>query len=128
MNFKCYVDGKQYLTNRLNLVDNKFSFEAANNIVNVDKENICKETELRDVNGCIVYENDMISIADKTMIVKYYKGPITIDHFEIYIDGLVFMDFDFKPYLIGADILKNPSLIQVVGNTISNHIIPVGDK
>ena len=128
MNFKCYVDGKQYLTNRLNLVDNKFSFEATNNIVNVDKENICKETELRDVNGCIVYENDMISIADKTMIVKYYKGPITIDHFEIYIDGLVFMDFDFKPYLIGADILKNPSLIQVVGNTISNHIIPVGDK
>lgn len=125
MNFKCYVNDKEYVVDDININNGNYSITYDNEIITIDKDNICKSTELKDYNGDIVYDNDIVSISDKMLIVKFWKGNINIDNIDIYMNGLVFLDFNFKPYFISSNILDNPQMIQIVGNTIINNIKPL---
>ena len=91
-----------------------------------DKNNICKSTGLNCKNG-IIYTKDIISFktdkGDIIGIIDDYKGNVKITNdYELYIDGLVFKDFNFKPYLLSKSIIDYLNDIEIVGNLISNNI------
>lgn len=106
--------------------DVKYYIVKGDDKIEIDKSIICKPTELKCATNETLYENDIINIecddGDIILMIKYYKGVIEINGANLYMDGLVLMDFDFKPYFISGDILKNPQLITCVGNILLNNI------
>ena len=94
--------------------------------IEVEKDNICRPTKLSAIGNTILYDNDIIHIRcdDKDIIlrVKYYDGAMTVDNMNLYIDGLMFMDFNFKPYFIASEIINSSNSIKYVGNILLNNI------
>ena len=58
-------------------------------------------------------------LIDSKMCVLDYADK---DNVDFYMNGLVLLDFNFKPFLVSDAIIKNPKCVKVIGNTITNNI------
>lgn len=93
----------------------------------INENQICKSTVLKDRNNNSIYDNDIINVTfeegtSAMFIVQYNKDIIELDGSSVYIDGLILFDFKHKPYLISESLLKNPEAIEYVGNVIENNM------
>lgn len=118
-----YGDVEKIIKNKevqLFMVTNTDKFE-------INENQICKSTVLKDRNNNIIYDNDIINVTfeegtSAMFIVQYNKDIIKLDGSSVYIDGLILFDFKHKPYLISESLLKNPEAIEYVGNVIENNM------
>ena len=95
--------------------------------IEISPDLICKPTKLKDFENNIVYENDIINIDMEdskhgyNFIVKYFDGYINFNDIgDVYVNGLVLMDFNNNPYLIGRNIIEHNACIKVIGHMLEN--------
>ena len=89
---------------------------------------VCRKTNIKDSKGDFLYTGDMIDvILDKdkvlNLIVTYHKGFVYLrEQPNIYIDGIVLMDYNGKYYLMGKGLIDVPENIVKTGNIFENNM------
>lgn len=122
-------NSKKWIYGELEILVNQKDLTSEYYIVNkeekikIPKDNICKLTVLKSKEDVPVYENDIISIIlneseCKVFTVRIGKCTINIENEDINIYGLFLKDCEGKDYVFSDTITNNPSLVEIIGNTI----------
>ena len=133
-NYKAYdIKQQQWIYGEREIIVNQEDLSKRYFIVNTEgkfefaKEMMCKITPLKaGPNKEPIYDKDIITInfednPTTAFIVSRGECKLHFEYENVTIYGLFLKGYDNKDYVFSDNIVKNPELVNIIGNILENH-------